>query len=408
MEAEGTQSGPERIEREEFLTPSRRGFLRAAALGVGATAVGWSPLRPMTVLAHDVSGLNCTANDVQLIGSGQVVNEPCQCSGTFPAEVQFTVRNNSASERRCVTLHLCPIELPDGTVFDPGDVVLPGSIPGKTTQVMTATSPGFPCGAGLLCFGEFLPGQDNADVKGLRCPDGKCCSTVSWTVRPNEACGPDANVIPSKCRHQQICIQGRGVVTLDCDPTINGPDCAIECGTSAVLRACIGSGTGPFTFKLLVNGNPVASHTGAAGVLCHDFTVTPSATTIYTATVTDSGGCTRASGTVTVTVRTITPVINITGGGSCGDGLVVVSTTVAGSSGCSFQYTIDGSAAANSETAAKVVRLNTPENGKMTVRFLDGQCHIIGVTATCGGCSGTATKTLSQCVSTTLGCTPAS
>ena len=407
MDSNDARPGSGRIGDDEFLSADRRAFLRAAALGVGATALGWSQLRPLAALAHDVSGLNCTANDVQIIGSGQVLNEPCACpaSGTFAAQVSFTVRNNAAAARRCVTLHLCPITLPDGTVFSPADVVL-GDIPGKTTQTMTATIPGFPCGAGLLCFGTFLPGQDSVDVKGLRCPDGACCSTVSWTVRPGEECGPDADVIPSKCRHQQICIQGRGVVTLDCDPNVAGADCSIDCSDSATLRACISGGPGPFKFELLRGGQVIETFptTGMTNDTCHNFTVTPGVTTTYTAQVTDSTGCTRSSALVTVTVRSLTPVINISGNSTC-DGLLTVSTTVAGFSGCSFAYTIDGVAAVASETDGRTVRLNTAA-GQMTVRILDNACHTIGVTATCGTCTGVATKTFKQCVGTTVNCTP--
>lgn len=410
MDAESTRSGLERTNDEEFLSPSRRSFLRAAALGVGATAVGWSQLRPMAVLAHDVSGLNCTANDVQVIGSGQVLNEPCACpsSGVFDAEVRFTVRNNASAMRRCVTLHLCPITLPNGTVFSPPDIVL-GDLPGKTTQEMTTVIPGFPCGAGLLCFGTFLPGQDNADVKGLRCPDGACCSTVSWTVRPGEECGPNADVIPSKCRHQQICIQGRGVVSLDCDPDVAGANCTIDCGESATLRACISGGPGPFTFALLRGGNTIATYpaSGTTNETCHNFTVNPAETTTYIAQVTDSTGCTRSSAPVTVTVQGLNPEIRVTGDGNCG-GLLTISTDVPGFEGCRFEYTIDNVTATASSTDSRIVRLDTPATGQMTVRFLDGACHTIGVTARCGECTGTATRTLRQCVDTDFNCTPPS
>src|SRR5918993_1027212 len=105
------------------------------------------------------------------IGPGRVINEPCNCSGTFTATVEFTVENNAASARNCITLHLCPA----GSV-NPGDIILQGEIAGKTTQVMTATIQNYPCGAGLLCFGAA--GQDDRG----RCDAGVCCSTISWGV----------------------------------------------------------------------------------------------------------------------------------------------------------------------------------------------------------------------------------
>ena len=44
--------------------------------------------------ANDLSDYPCTAEDVEIVGSGIVINEPCVCTpgGTFNATVQFTVR----------------------------------------------------------------------------------------------------------------------------------------------------------------------------------------------------------------------------------------------------------------------------------------------------------------------------
>ena len=47
---------------------------------------------PLTAFADNLSGLNCTANDVRILGAGPDLNEPCTCSGTFTADVRFRDR----------------------------------------------------------------------------------------------------------------------------------------------------------------------------------------------------------------------------------------------------------------------------------------------------------------------------
>src|SRR5438105_4303474 len=120
---------------------SRRTFLKAAVLGTAAAAaligdgdglVGL-PLGPATAFANDLSGNPCTAQDVEIVGTGVVLNEPCVCSGgTFNATVQFTVRNNTSTGRYCIALHL-----PDGYGIPGQDVILRDSggsstAPGKS------------------------------------------------------------------------------------------------------------------------------------------------------------------------------------------------------------------------------------------------------------------------------------
>src|SRR5215213_11099939 len=201
---------------------NRRTFFKAAALGTAAAAMyegGRAVFSPVVAYADNLSGLNCTANDVRIIGPGQIINEPCACTGSFNAQVRFRVVNNTGTTRYCVTVHFCPGPLPGGGNFDPGDVLI-GDIPPKSDAFYTVTIPNYPCGTGLVCFGACGPGTD-ADTgqpdcsfpKGTACPPGQCCSTISWDVNP----GCPNRIISSKCRHQQVCIQGRGGVTLDCD-----------------------------------------------------------------------------------------------------------------------------------------------------------------------------------------------
>ncbi len=240
------------------------------------------------VYGDDLSRFQCTANDVRIIGVGQIINEPCSCptGSVFNAQVQFTVENNAASDRSCMTLHLCPATV-NGQQINLGDIILNGGdpIPGKTTRTVTATIPNYPCGTNLVCFG--VAGQDDRG----RCDVGTCCSTVSWGVPGQDACPPDRQ-ISSKCRHQQICIQGRPTPTLACDNCPICPD-----ASTATLRLCSGSGSpgqnyvlvgpfGPIPTPPLV-GNCAVYHNLPAG--------------LYTGSVTYADGCTRS---VVYTVET--------------------------------------------------------------------------------------------------------
>jgi hypothetical protein len=276
----------------------RRGYLAAAALGSAAAALvgrGDGPrFGAMEAFADDLSQFQCTANDVRIVGLGRITNEPCTCTGpTFQATVEFTVENNANSARNCITVHLCPVTV-NGVPIPQQDVILQGEIAGKTTRTMTGTLT-FPCGGGLVCFGA--EGQDDRG----RCDAGVCCTTVSWGVPGQDTCPPD-RVITSKCRHQRICILGRGVTTLDCDTGTAGvqTNCAVQCGGTATLRLCTTSDAalGPFTFTL------GAQSFGPTADRCHDFTVGPitAATTTFTGTVTDNEGCAKsASVTLTTT-----------------------------------------------------------------------------------------------------------
>jgi hypothetical protein len=101
----------------------------------------------------------------------------------------------------------------------------------------------------------------------------------------------------------------------------------------------------------------------------------------------------------TVTVAEIFPEIAVSGDDNC-DGQLTLTASAPGFTGCSFTWTIDGVAAAPDAD---------PANGSvLSYRILDDSttpvCHFVEVTATCGGCTGTADVTISQCVSTVVGC----
>jgi hypothetical protein len=82
---------------------SRRTFLKAAALGTAAAAL-WQKgpglsLGPAAAFADNLSSLNCTANDVRIPSAGIITNEPCNCQGTFTANVVFAPRRARVGDR---------------------------------------------------------------------------------------------------------------------------------------------------------------------------------------------------------------------------------------------------------------------------------------------------------------------
>jgi hypothetical protein len=319
-------SEPEESLQDEILqkSGSRRAFLKAAALGTAAAAVlgrGGSGLRlgARSASADTLSNVNCTANDVRIIGPGIIVNEPCDCDSVFNADVQFTVNNNTGTDRYCVTVHLCQATLPGGGTFGPLDLIV-GTV-GPGTHVKTVTIPNYPCGAGLVCFGEAGSLPDGGFAKGETCPSGECCTIISWNVRANDGCPqPHGDIIKSKCRAQQVCIQGRAA-TLECID-----NCEPTCGGTATLRMCVEGGDAPYTFELS-DGQSF----GPTNDTCHDFSVTVTETTVFSGTVTDSGTppCADDTNTVTLEVAPIAaPEVSVDGP-DC-DGLVTLTVTNCG------------------------------------------------------------------------------
>ena len=388
---------------------ARVAFFLPAALGIAAL-IGTAG--PPSAHANDLSDSPCTAEDVEIVGSGIIVNEPCVCSpgSTFNARVKFTVRNNTSTGRYCVALHL----VPDGTVLTASlDLVLKDSggsstAPGKSDTEMFGTIPNFPCNLGVVCFGQA------GTVRG-KCAPGTC-TTLAWNTSPGAANCADADQTPpgGQCRHQQVCVVGYGA-SLTC--TAN---CRPECGTASTLRACITASAtrGPFTLAL--NGSDGSSQTrnNVAGdpsaTTCVDFTVSPtqSPTTTYTLTVTDRDACTRLS-TVALPVAPLT--VNIvapTSPGPCNGVLRYTAST--SRNDCTLTWTIDGQpyssfAAGGSPDDARVARVSGAGGNTLDFRALDNFCHTIQVSASCssGGstpCTGSVSKTARQCATSSLDC----
>jgi hypothetical protein len=385
----------------------------AAALAVLLLLpAGVSPAR-----ANDLSDYPCTAGDVEIVGNGIVINEPCvtPASGLFNATVQFTVRNNTGTPRYCISLHL----VPDGAVItNATDIVLrdangSSNAPGKSGNakyldtVMYGTITSYPTNAGVVCFGQA------GVVKGKCAPGG--CTTVSWNTS-NSASGcttADQSPPGGQCRHQQVCIVGYGA-SLAC---IAG--CNVTCGSSSTLRATVQAPAdrGPFMFKL--EGSDGSSTTqsaygDASGSKSVDFEVNPTLgpSTSFTLTVTDKAGCTRTA-TASVSVTTATATITAPASPGC-NGVLSFTASVSGFAGCSFAWKVDGQslaaflAAANGD-AACVARASGSSNETLAFRDLDNACHTIEVTASCPNgtqtpCTAKASTTVKQCVTPTLGC----
>ena len=210
---------------------------------------------PAAAWANDLSGSPCTANDVVLVGSGLVVNEPCTCTGTFNATVAFQLNNGTGTSRYCIALRI-----PSGSDIPAGDYILSvnsngtgGSTLPPGTHTMYGFIPNFPCNTGgtAVCVGPFDSNGAPTVVRG-KCAAGSC-ATLAWTTSPNAAGCTTADQSPpgGQCRHQGICIIGYGV-SLDCDTSTTGvqTSCEVDCGGSATLRATVAGGTGPYTFCL--------------------------------------------------------------------------------------------------------------------------------------------------------------
>ena len=390
---------------------NRRTFLKAAALGTAAAAL-WQKgpglrLGPAAAYADDLSSLNCTANDVRIVGPGIILNEPCACTGSFTAQVQFHIINNTGTDRYCVTAHLCAGRNAAGQVVVPAQDVVVGNIPANFDGLKTVTIPNYPCNSGLVCFGAAGSAEDGGFAKGEACPAGQCCSTITWNVKASDPCPDTTRQISSKCRHQQICIRGRGV-TLDCNTGTSGvqTNCEVACGGTTSLELCVSGGTPGYVFRLFAaDGTTELAKYPASGTTtdtCHTFTnVGPiNSNTTIIGKVTDADNCTKQA-SVSLTVSAITTAITVAGGSN---GVLTFSASApTGQSGCTRSWTIDGTAAANVDDGTKKVVVNA--DGTLTYRNLDGVCHTIGVTTNCSGCQGTDSKKVSQCVTTTQNCT---
>ncbi|TMQ50540.1 MAG: hypothetical protein E6K73_07655 [Candidatus Eisenbacteria bacterium] len=277
-------------------------FIRRLVIPAAVAAWIIAGAGPRMAAANDLSTDPCTAGDVEIVGAGVVVNEPCSCApgSMFNAQVKFTVRNNTSTGRYCIALHLIP---DGGLITTPLDVILrdansSSTAPGKSggesfhdTDIF-GTIPNFTCNTGQVCFGQ------SGATRGKCAPN--TCTTISWNTSPGAAgcTTADQNPPGGQCRHQQVCVIGYGA-TLSCIA-----NCGVSCGATATLQGCVKSPTNRGPFTLTLAGNDGSSQTQStfgdpSGTTCMNFSVTPSRspTTTYTLTVTDKDGCTRTATT---------------------------------------------------------------------------------------------------------------
>jgi hypothetical protein len=408
-EASSTAPPPEPVDRPAEQVRAalssavhRRTFLAAAALGTAAAALvnrvgdgfGGISLGPLPAFANDLSEKPCTAQDVEIIGPGVVLNEPCSATAgsTFNATVQFVVQNNTSSGRYCIALHLAPNASLGNGFTGSVDLVLRDSsgsstAPGKSNNesfhrtTMTGVLSGFPTTAGLACFGS--PGVTT----------GKCaantCTTISWNTSNTQAgcTAADQNPPGGQCRHQQVCVVGFGA-SLSC--TTN---CTPSCGGVSTLVACVSANDGssggtnqaPITYTLVGSDGSTATGTIASltsFTACVTQAVTVTATTSYTVTFKDRFNCARTATTTLSATPLATPTITATGPNCSG-----VVTLVASSSGAT-SFTFSEGTATYPNTSGTATITFTPTS--------TAQTHVVTVVAAnAGGCSATNSATVS-------------
>jgi len=338
--------------------------------------------------AWDLSTLQCTAGDVEILGPGTIINEPCQCipGDFFNAKVNFTIYSKS-SGRYCFSLYLCDAA---NTTLAFDQVVQRG------TATYTFTFPNYPCGAGTQCFGFRPPnavGQGLVFPKGTDCPTGVCCSTLVYDVNPPSTCPITGKIIPSKCRYSEICIQGRGA-SIACKSGCSG-----TCGPyNANLEVCDGGLKKPLDFQIVRNGNVVAETLDSNGN-CSTLTVPVDASGItFVGRVIDADGCSRQA--------TLSPLPFLPA--------VQVSLNAFQQNGCAREGTFTAVATGGQTPITYVFKVNgvTVPSTNGVYRFPDGiahqfsTCYSVTVSATdANGCSDTdGPIPISQCVSTNVGC----
>ena len=370
---------------------NRRKFLTAAALGTAAAAV----LNRGSALAHTDTKSSCTAQDIE-VSSGTIINEPCTCTpgGTFQAIAAFEVTNNNNARRKCITLHLGA-----GGTFGGKDFLL------------TTNPSGIPSGTDSNISGNGTTQTMYAFLGTVSCNFGQECypgSVIAFQTAQNQsdtACdGPLQKYPGGQCRRQEICIVGFGA-TLTCvnNCTDKTPtNCSVACGGTLSLLATATGGTagsnGTYTFTLKdPNGATVATKTGSSPQC---FTVSNPINGQYELTVADSKGCTRTAKSGTVSAGSITAHLAVSGNSGCNDGSLTFTGSATGCSGsATYEFSVDGTVVQAASSDSTYVYTPSLASGG----GLDTGCHTVSVKVNCSGCVDTASRTVSQCVTSTVG-----
>jgi hypothetical protein len=240
-------------------------------------------LAPVAAQANDLSDSPCTAGDVEIVGSGIVVNEPCTCppGGTFSANVQFIVRNNTSTSRYCIALHR-----PTVSCFtQPLDVVLHDANGNSTATGKSGSE-------------KFHDAMRSARLE-LRVT----LARFGWTLASRR--GARRHVHDDRLYEPRARLVGRGPAppggragTGRCGVGLRRRSTARRRPRAAVLTprpAWLGPVTGPFT--LTVTGASPRAFRACWGSVRHDVPHPPGAPPMpddtHTLTITDKNGCTR-------------------------------------------------------------------------------------------------------------------
>ena len=412
---------------------NRRTFLKAAALGTAAAALlgrssgdgGGLSFGAASALAHEDTKSACTAQDIEVLG-GQIINEPCACAegGTFQAIAKFTVINQNNATRKCITLHLGSGGLFGGKDFLLKDENGSSNISGHgTTKEMFANLGEVPCNFAQECYANsVIAFQTAKNQSDDACPEG------GITKYPG-----------GQCRRQTICITGFGVNVAcagnNCAATgaanagttcLTAPSCTVPCGSDLNLAVTAVGGTAdcaatnPPTVTLTPPGGGTPLQPTSQSVLTDPTT----GITRRTACFTVPAGSVQP-GCYTVTAIDCSPeqctrtaVINVAAGSitaglafspantACGNGQVTFTgsatdnATGAALSGCSFRFKVDNGDYVNGGGTNGNEFVFEPT---VTGGALDTACHTVTVEANCSGCTDTESRTISQCVQSTVG-----
>ena len=366
----------------------RRTLLKAAGVGATVAALaGREGFSPFSALAASP----CTAGDIE-VSNGVITNEPCTCSGTFDAIASFDVRNDNNSNRKCITL-----------------ILGPGGTLGGRSFLLTTDPSGVPNGTNSNISGHGTIQTMYAHIGTLACNFGSECyadSVVAFQTAQNSqdtACtGPLTRFPGGQCRRKTICVTGFGV-TLECATancaSTGSTNCTVNCGGTLYMKAVAtgasaGGTAGTYTYTLFRDGTQVGSPiTGATAC----FSVASPQAGSYTVTAADNLGCSRTSTAVAVSVASITAGITARASSGCADAGKVTfdaSTNPAGT--CTFRWFVDSEGGGTPDGTGSSFTYDPVAFG-----HLDGATHFVKCIADCGGCTASAKKNVSSCVTTT-------
>jgi hypothetical protein len=202
-----------------------------------------------------------------------------------------------------------------------------------------------------------------------------CSRTASRTVTSTAIAKPTLTAGTPDCS---------GTVTYtvtNCDNSLTYTFKEVNCTTGAVIQTLTGN-----------NGGCTLTHTFPQDDADHCVVVTAS---------NGSAACDQTSDKVTVHINApVTVALAVSGQGNC-DGQLTFTATASGGTGTyTFTFKKDGT----------IVKGPGSSNTLAYGPVLDGACHTISVevqdSAGCPSTPASASKTVSQCVTTTLDCTP--